>query len=214
MIWSELYANSWTAVNKYAFALQRVLPTFYPAFIVCSSVDPGWIQPCSLWSPLEEIWWALRRPWPPAAASLSAAHQRLLFWELLWAEACRPGRRQACAPWPRPQATPALSAPLSAPPLPPNQTGEGAGSSERRGRLLDTDAPLYCSEDVQSLVGCLSLCLYGVGRLEFLPSVAVHFWQRAHTFAPAMAGGSQIVPPDGSGHSQLPSQASGASTEL
>lgn len=170
-------------------------------FLHDAFIDPCWIQPCSLWHPLEEIWWDLHHPWPPAAAPLPATHKRLLFGELLWVKARRPGWQQTGASWPRPQETLALSASPCATPIPPNQTGESACSSERRGRLLDTDAPESCSEDVQSLPGCLSFCLYGVGRLEFLSSVAVHFWQDAYPFAPAMAGGSQVILSDCSGHS-------------
>lgn len=177
-------------------------------------VDYRWIQPCSLWHPVEEIRWDLCCPWPSVAAPLPATYQCLLFWELLWAQARGPGRQQTGASWPRPQETCALSASPCAPPIPPKQTWEGSGSSERRGRLLDTDAPVPCSEDVQSLPGCLSLRLYGVGWLEFLPSIAVHFWQGAHTFTPAMAGGSQVVSSDCSGHPRLRFQARGTIIEL
>lgn len=189
--------------------------THYPVFIVHNaSIDPGWVQPCPIWSPLEEIRWDLRRSWPSAAAPLLAAHQRLLFWELLRAKARGSGCQQTRPSRPWPQAPCALSAPISTHSLPPNQTREGAGSPERRGRLLDKDAPVPCSEDVQSLLGSLSVRLYGVGRLEFLPSVAVYFRQCTHTFAPAVVGGSQIVLSDSSGYSWHGSEAGEASPGL
>lgn len=152
------------------------------------STDPCYIQPCSLWISMEEVWWDLCYPGYVIAASFPFPHQRLILGELLWPEACR-SRRHSCCPSRAPAQTAlALLAPPGPPSLPAHQTGQSPGSTERRRRFLDPLAAVLHAEVVQGFFSCVPLCVHGLGWLGLLPTAFVCFLQNTDTFSASVAG--------------------------